>query len=87
MSGGNIIVRTIMRLIARCGIFSVVGNMARLVSRVLFFMGIRPWISLIHSAAVERTGAGQGFGSRGPRDRIANKWRNDWGMECKARAL
>jgi hypothetical protein len=50
MSRGNIVVRTIVWLVARCGIFSaMVGDMARLVSRVLLFIRIRSWISLIHS--------------------------------------
>lgn len=38
-----------MWLVARCGIFSAMGGMARLVRRVLFFIRIRSWISLIHS--------------------------------------
>jgi hypothetical protein len=58
MSRRDIIVRTIM-LVARCGIFSVmVRDMARLVSRVLVFMRIRSWISLIHSDSGREDGGG-----------------------------
>jgi len=61
-------VRTIVWLVARCGIFSVmVRDITRLVRRVLFFMRIRSWISLIHSDGGREDGGGTKLSEAGVR--------------------
>lgn len=55
--------RAIMWLVARCGIFSVMLR----VSRVLFFMRIRSWISLIHNDSGREDGGGTKLSEAGIR--------------------